>query len=219
MFICRCPISATELANTFLRKRTLSIIIPVFASVFLTALLPVIIMLSFFISGFRDTSVFGLFFLALIIITIIIVTRLNKRNRDRFVIFAADMANNVFCIDAAVLLNRNILFSGQRSGFSATERFAAFSAWSEVSARMKRFDAEHNFDDYIASPAVINAGYAVTAVDTFKENSRCYTARVALRRANSPNGSCIMRKIRIPKSFENSDMIAGIISCLPSVRR
>lgn len=200
MMICRTSEIRT-LGSKFIKAKPLLVILFVFISLILCAAIAA----AMIISG--EPEIVSWFFLITMIFYIIEIYKLVSRTDSYFNAFVADDNGTLIFINLGNIFMNPKLFGGQYSDVSI---YKIFFEWFKAAGRMKTFQNETDFDNFIMSGAVLNAGHYVEKVFSVKSRKKYIIAKVRLKQCNAVHSNILTeftKTIRISKKFKNADIL------------
>ncbi len=199
MTVYRTP-EVGKLGSKFIKAKPLLTLLFVFTSIILC----IAVSIAMIITGEPETI--SWIFLITMIFYIITICRL--------VVMADICFNALVANDDGTLIYLNLgnvfmnpkLFGEQYHDVSG---LAIIIEWFKAAKRMKMFQNETDFDNFIMSRDVLSSGHYVKKVFQVKVKKKYIIAKVRLKQCNAVNSNMLTeftKTIRIPKKFINSDI-------------
>lgn len=200
MTICRTS-EIEKLGSKFIKAKPLLVILFVFIAIILC----VSITAAIIISG--EPEIASWLFLMTMILYIIAICKLTIRADRCFNAFVAADNGTFIYINLGNIFMNSKLFGGQYSDVNGVK---VFFEWFKAAKRMKTFENEIDFDNFVMSAPALNCGHYVEKVFSVKSKKKYIIAKVRLKQCNSVQRNMLTvftKKIRIPKDFINSGIL------------
>lgn len=204
MMICRTP-DINKLGFKFIMARPLFVLLYIFVTLILCTLCTIAIIIS------DNQEIMGWIFLVTVISDIIILCTHTIRSENYFNVFIENENKKIILINSGNIFTNNRLFGGK---YHPEGKLEVFINWFKAAGRMKKFQTEEDFDNFIMNDYVLSSGHYIKNVFKIKSSKKYIIAKIRLRQCNAMQSNMLTefnKTVRIPRNFINSEQLENLL--------
>lgn len=203
MIICRTK-KISKLSSSFIKAKPIAVIKWVVLSLVMVA----IMVIGIINVGSSSRELFGwIILLVMIGFEVIMLTSVKKADNE-FNAFVIMNDGKIFFINFGNIFMNSKLF-GEPYKFSHS-KIRLFMEWFKAAKRMKDYSEEDKIDAFASNDSVLSFGHYVEKIFCVKSNKKYIIAKVRLKQCNAVQSNILTeftKTIRIPKNFENAELL------------